>query len=101
MVARRGNFFAFGTLFYPKVLREGHVGVKRMTKHVNIFAIDLIFVPVHLGDHWCLAVVDMLDKTVMYYDSYGSQNQACLDALVQYLKEEHLDKKGVRDFRTS
>ena len=101
MVARRANSFAFGTLFYPKVLREGHVGVKRMTKHVDIFALDLIFVPVHLGDHWCLAVVDMLNKTMLYYDSYGSQNQACMDTLVQYLEKEHLAKEGVRDIRTS
>ena len=83
------------------MLREGHVGVKRMTKHVNIFAFDLIFVPVHLGGHWCLAIVDMLDKTMLDCDSYGSRNQACLDALVQYLEEEHLDKNGARDFRTS
>ena len=48
------------------------MGVKRWTKHVDIFGLDLIFVPVHLGDHWCLAMVDMMEKTMLYYDSYGS-----------------------------
>lgn len=29
-----------------------------------------------------------------YLDSMGGRNQACLDALMQYLKDEHQDKKG-------
>ena len=80
MVATRGNYCAFSTLFYPKVLEGGHKCVKKWTKCVDIFGFDLIFVPIHLGDHWCLAVVDMHNRTLLYYDSYGKHNQACLDA---------------------
>ena len=90
---------AFNTLFYQKILKGGHESVKRWTKHVDIFGFELIFVPIHLVDHWCLAVVDMQNRTLLYYDSYGKPNQACLDALVGYMQEEHLLKKGVRDLR--
>ena len=95
MTARRGNNHAFGTSFYPKIMRGGHEAVKKWTKRFDLFALDLLLVPVHLGVHWCLAVVDFHDKSVMYYDSYGKGNKACLDALVQYLREEHFVKKGV------
>ena len=47
---------AFNTFFYPKVMGQGHSGVKRWTRTVDVFAMDYILVPVHLGMHWCLAV---------------------------------------------
>ena len=46
----------FNTFFYPQVMSRGHAGVKRWTKRVDIFGVDLILIPVHLGMHWCLAV---------------------------------------------
>jgi len=46
----------FNTFFYPKVLKEGHKGVRRWTKQVDLFSKDIILIPVHLGVHWCLAV---------------------------------------------
>lgn len=61
---------------------------------MDIFAHDLIVVPVHLGVHWCLSIVDFRAKKINYLDSMGGRNQACLDALLQYLRDEHQDKKG-------
>ena len=98
MVARRGNIHTFSTVFYLKVLKGGHESVKRWTKNLDIFELDLLLVPVFLGNHWCLAVVDLIGRAIVYYDSYGQSNDACLDALVLYLQDEHLQKKGVRIF---
>ena len=81
MVARRGNIHTFSTLFYMKVLKGGHESVKRWTKNL-----DMLLVPVFLGTHWCLAVVDLIGRAIVYYDSYGQSNDACLDALVLYLQ---------------
>ena len=36
----------------------GYAALKRWTRKIDIFAHDLILIPVHLGMHWCLAVVN-------------------------------------------
>lgn len=51
-------------------------------------------VPVHLGVHWCMSIIDFREKKLSYLDSMGGQNQAALSALLQYLRDEHKDKKG-------
>ncbi|XP_069364688.1 uncharacterized protein [Maniola hyperantus] len=86
--------YATNTFFYPKLMQSGHAGLKRWTKKVDIFAHDLMIVPVHLGVHWCLSLIKFREKKIHYLDSMGGQNQACLDALLKYLRDEHMDKKG-------
>ncbi|KAJ3586109.1 hypothetical protein NHX12_012510 [Muraenolepis orangiensis] len=84
----------FNTFFYPKLRTSGYSAVRRWTKKMDIFAADILLVPVHLGVHWCLSVVDFRKKVVIYYDSMGgSDNKAC-QLLLQYLKQESKDKKG-------
>ena len=91
------SVYAFTTFFYPKLKDGGHPSVKRWTKKVDIFSHSLILVPVHLGMHWCLATIDTGKKTITYYDSMGGNNTSCLKCLAEYVKEEHLAKKGVSD----
>ncbi|CAH1644636.1 unnamed protein product [Spodoptera littoralis] len=86
--------YATNTFFYPKLMQSGQAGLRRWTRKVDIFAHDLLVVPVHLGVHWCLSIVDFRAKKINYLDSMGGRNQACLDALLQYLRDEHQDKKG-------
>lgn len=85
---------AFNTFFFTKVKSAGYQAVKRWTKKIDIFSVDLILVPIHLGVHWCLAVVDFRKKTITYYDSMGGMNMEACRILMQYLKQESLDKKG-------
>lgn len=84
---------AMNTFFYPKLLSGGHSSLKRWTRKVDIFAQDLMVVPVHLDIHWCMSIIDFRDKSIIYYDSMGSSNPKCLAALKQYLQDESLDKK--------
>ena len=57
IVARggKGEFqkvYAFNTFFYPKLTDTGYDSVKRWTKQVDIFAHDLVIVPVsYQGDY--------------------------------------------------
>ena len=37
---------------------------KRWTQKINIFERDFILVPVHMGQHWCLAVINMRNKEI-------------------------------------
>ncbi|XP_032691166.1 sentrin-specific protease 1-like [Odontomachus brunneus] len=84
---------AMNTFFYPKLLSGGHSSLKRWTRKVDVFAQDLIVVPVHLDIHWCMSIIDFREKSILYYDSMGGSNPKCLAALKQYLQDESLDKK--------
>ncbi|KAM9842019.1 sentrin-specific protease 2 isoform 1-T1 [Aulostomus maculatus] len=95
--------YSFSTFFYPKLRgggggqAGGHAAVKRWTKAVDLFLCDLILVPLHLGIHWAMAVIDFKSKTVKSYDSMGQRHDDICSLLLLYLKEEHKAKKG-RDF---
>ncbi|XP_065822692.1 sentrin-specific protease 2 isoform X2 [Labrus bergylta] len=92
--------YTFSTFFFPKLRgggggqAGGHAAVKRWTKAVDLFLYDLILVPLHLGVHWALAVIDLKSKTVKSYDSMGQRHDDICSLLLLYLKEEHRAKKG-------
>jgi len=92
-VERLPPVYAFSTFFYPTLLKRGFAGVKRWTRKVDVFAHELLLVPVHLGVHWCLATVNTKEKAIRYYDSMLGDNREALQALRDYLAEEHRDKK--------
>lgn len=88
------SVYAMNTFFVPRLLQNGHGGVKRWTRKVDLFSKDIIPVPVHCnGVHWCMAIIHMRNKTIRYYDSMGKPNQDVLDALESYLRQESLDKR--------
>ncbi|KAL1124088.1 hypothetical protein AAG570_001858, partial [Ranatra chinensis] len=86
--------YAFNTFFYPKLVKQGHSSLRRWTRKVDIFSHDLIVVPVHLQMHWCMAIIDLKERSIKYYDSMGHPNDTCLKALLTYLVEEYKDKKN-------
>ncbi|XP_033171364.1 uncharacterized protein LOC117148197 isoform X3 [Drosophila mauritiana] len=86
--------YAMNTFFMPRLLQAGYSGVKRWTRKVDLFSKEIIPVPVHCGNvHWCMAIINLPKQTIHYYDSMGRPNQPVLDALVNYLKAESLDKR--------
>ncbi|XP_033843712.1 sentrin-specific protease 2 isoform X2 [Periophthalmus magnuspinnatus] len=98
--------YSFSTFFFPKLQglgggqSGGHAAVKRWTKAVDLFLCDLILVPLHLGVHWALAVIDLKSKTVKTYDSMGQRHDDVCKLLLFYIQEEHKVKKG-RDLDVS
>ncbi|XP_078111148.1 sentrin-specific protease 1 [Sander vitreus] len=84
----------FNTFFYPKLRSSGYSAVRRWTKKMDIFSKDILLVPVHLGVHWCLSVVDFRKKAIMYFDSMGGNNDEACTILFEYLQQESKDKKG-------
>ncbi|RUS74317.1 hypothetical protein EGW08_017926 [Elysia chlorotica] len=89
----QAKVYAFNTFFYPKIMSGGHAAVKRWTKKVDIFSVHFILIPVHLGMHWCLCVVDMQKQVITYYDSMGAENNQCLQAVLNYINDESVAKK--------
>ncbi|XP_020773216.2 sentrin-specific protease 2 isoform X2 [Boleophthalmus pectinirostris] len=94
--------YSFSTFFFPKLQGQsgGHAAVKRWTKAVDLFLCDLILVPLHLGVHWALAVIDLKSRTVKTYDSMGQRHDDICKLLLFYIQEEHKVKKG-RDLDVS
>jgi sentrin-specific protease 1 len=86
---------AVSTFWYTQLVSRGFSDVKRWTKKTNIFDQDLVFIPIHhhLENHWCLAVINVTDKRVCYYDSLHARNDKCLRVLRDFLILEHCDKK--------
>uniref|UniRef100_A0A8C8DPL8 SUMO specific peptidase 1 n=1 Tax=Oryzias sinensis TaxID=183150 RepID=A0A8C8DPL8_9TELE len=84
----------FNTFFYPKLCSNGYYAVRRWTKKMDIFAKDILLVPIHLGMHWCLSVVDFRKKSITYFDSMGGKNEKACQTLFNYLQLESKDKKG-------
>lgn len=62
---------------------------------MDIFGCQIIIVPVDLTNHWCIAIINISDQTIKYFDSFASPNNAALTTLADYLKAESLDKKKV------
>lgn len=89
---------AMDTFFLLALFKDGKYNydhVRRWTKNTDIFQFDLILVPIQLPAHWSMAIIDMRTKTITYYDSLGGYNDAVPSILIQYLKDEHLDKKNL------
>jgi len=87
------NVYTMNTFFLKKIQQQGYSMVRRWTRKVDIFSYDIIFVPVHLDVHWCLAVINLKKKGVYFYDSMGSDKTDILKTLLNYLESEHMDKK--------
>ncbi|KTF75218.1 hypothetical protein cypCar_00023503 [Cyprinus carpio] len=86
--------YSFSTFLFPKLHIGGHAAVRRWTKAVDLFLYDIILVPLHLGVHWSLAVVDFKFKSVQSYDSMGQRHDDICNMILLYLKEEFKVKKG-------
>jgi sentrin-specific protease 1 len=89
----------FLSFLYSMLSQRGFAAVKSWTSRglgqADLFARSALFFPINVSNaHWCLAVADMKRRTLTYYDSLGSSGTRCLQTLLQYLRDEHQDKKG-------
>ncbi|XP_047065075.1 putative ubiquitin-like-specific protease 1B [Lolium rigidum] len=93
----------FNTFFYKK-LAGGKTGydyesVRRWTTLNKLgYALmdcDKIFIPIHRDLHWCLAVINMKEKTYEYLDSFGVMDFDVLRILATYIMDEVKDKSNI------
>jgi sentrin-specific protease 1 len=68
----------------------------KKSRVANVFAHDLIFIPLHQGNHWALAVVNMRDQRLEYYDSMKStkSDRSCAE-IQRWCEAEMLDKQSM------
>ncbi|KAJ6828393.1 putative ubiquitin-like-specific protease 1B [Iris pallida] len=90
----------FNTFFYKKLIsgKNGYDfnAVRRWTTKRKLgyclIECDKIFVPIHKDIHWCLAVINIKDKTFQYLDSLGGVDTTVLEVLARYFMDEVKDK---------
>ncbi|KZT74848.1 cysteine proteinase [Daedalea quercina L-15889] len=90
------NVHYFNTFFWSK-LGEGYKKSKlaRWTKKIDIFAKDVILIPInHNNSHWTAAAINFHKRRIESYDSMGMQRRNVFKLLREYLNAEHMDKRG-------
>lgn len=60
----------------------------------SVFDLDLFIVPVHLGNHWTLAVVYLQTQRIEYYDSLKGYNSQVVEGLLRWVSDESANKLG-------
>jgi len=81
------------SLIFEQVLRPGvgsSIAGELITKHQNIFEKDFIVIPVHRRHHWCLATIDVTEKSATYYDSLRGTQGGSFDTILSLLDTCHV-----------
>ncbi|KAJ8920906.1 hypothetical protein NQ315_015699 [Exocentrus adspersus] len=79
--------FAFNTFFYMKLIKDGPQSLRRWTKRVDIFQHDIICIPIHLGMHWCMAIVDFRDKSIRSHPKIFGSSFDTSDFILENVKD--------------
>lgn len=87
---------AFNNNFFNNLRAQGHEGVRRWTRRPKIQGKDLLpleylFIPVNAsGNHWTLAVISPMRRTIEYFDSLHMPGQAekVIDLMKVWLQGE-------------
>ncbi|KAJ3276854.1 hypothetical protein HDV01_002909 [Terramyces sp. JEL0728] len=76
--AKYPKIHIFNTFFYENLSTKGYSSVRRWSKKFDVFGLDMVIIPVHLGMHWVCSAINLKQKRVEYYDSLHGSNERCL-----------------------
>ena len=85
---------AFNTYFYVTLSDKGYEKVAPWTRKIDLFSFEKILVPIHLGAHWALAVINVAARRIEYYDSMCGGSDDVIERLRKYLIDECKNKKS-------
>lgn len=83
----KGTVHVFSSFLLPVLMSKGY-DYSRVKKWGNAVpqGANLFFFPINAGEvHWALAVADLRERTLTYYDSLSNGNEAAVESLVRYL----------------
>lgn len=70
--------------------------IKRMTRGIDIFSYESLFIPVNIGNyHWTLIVIKLDRKEIYYYDSQNSDGKNFTNIAVGWLGNEMKLKRNI------
>ena len=86
-----------GAYTYNNVKQWTGSGVAGKSNYINIFATSHVVVPINIvSNHWLVAIIFPQLRSIAIYDSlegsYRAHNDRVYKLLLQYIKDEHLDK---------
>ncbi|XP_018095274.1 sentrin-specific protease 3 isoform X2 [Xenopus laevis] len=87
-----------GTLYGQNWLNDqvmnmyGDLVMDAVPDKVDIFNKQLLLIPIHLEVHWSLVCVDVLNRTITYFDSQRTLNRRCPKHIAKYLQAEAVKK---------
>ena len=95
MLNERGlpNFYMHSTFFYSKLARNGDYNykpVKKWCRKVDLTNVRTLCVPHHIGMHWTLTYVDIVNRTVTYYDSLGDNGGEYIAHVIKYMTDKFM-----------
>lgn len=100
------KIFCWSTFFWTKLTsgsdQYNYAGVRSWAKKKDLFAFDLILVPLHMDKaHWALGVVDLRARTSQYLDSLGKLDCPLFHKFInRYLHDEHVREGGIGDVQS-
>ena len=104
LIERKGRVACMTTFFFTKLSEGGYNygAVRRWTRRrkLDIFSLEQLLIPVHLGNHWTLGVVSFIDKTFYYLDALGGVHRPFAANMARYLRDEAQDKVGNANYIT-
>lgn len=93
--ARGERCFAHSTFFWTKLNQSGYnfEGVKKWGTKVgmNICDHDLVLVPIHLGNHWTLGVIDITNCVTQYLDPLGKELSIFHEQMHRYMNDAAIE----------
>lgn len=90
--SKNENIF-MSSFFYQKLVHFNggfnYSGVKKWTKHIDIFSSSRIFFPININrQHWVVVCVSMHNKKVQYFDSLGNDGRIISENILRWLQLE-------------
>ncbi|KAG5357335.1 Ubiquitin-like-specific protease 1 [Yarrowia sp. C11] len=79
------------TQFFKNLQEKGYQGVARWAKRagIDVTKADYVFFPLNLNNnHWCLAVLDNVNKQIRQHDSLNGDGTRNLHMIKDYLRQE-------------
>lgn len=95
--ARAPSLHVFSSFFWTRLTAAppyyDYAGVRRWTKAVDIFAFDLLLIPLnHYNTHWSLCAVFVRDRCIAHFDSLGGDSTVIFTKVMRYLVDEAASK---------
>lgn len=79
--------YVLSTYFYT-ALKKGYRFVQKWVEDINLFEYDLVFIPVHLTNHWIFICFDVCHKKLEYFDSLrGYRGYIAYEVVFFFLRE--------------
>jgi Ulp1 family protease len=96
--ARPSHFF--NTFFFVMLYAEKKYtfdnAIKQWTNNFDVFAQNKLFIPIHMNNHWVMAVIYVQTKQIALYDSAAKaafmEKRLITSLLMQWLQDEAISR---------